>query len=540
MFAIAQAGSSLQVIKTDGTVQTLTLPAGVTIDPTVRGMFAVLARQILFSCAGSINLWIDPFDFTVRPMSIQAPLSAPTVAAGSGAGLTGAYSTAVSFGVKDQAGTLVNQSPLSPTSAPLTVANKDLVLTLIPISTDTNVNCRILYRTAANGTVLFQWLVLDDNTTTTIDDAMPDKSLSLLPSSPSLGVPPGAIPGTFFQWIVQWKDRLWAVSTAADERDDALFTEAGQFYAWAAENSLPAYPKGEDAFGIVGGAARRDALGLLKRNRVLKVIGSSPADFQVVIVAENAGCIARDSVVVIRDVAYWLGVDGVYRWDDNGVICLSRSKVDPWFTTDTFFNKARFQFAFAGWDPLNNTYDLSLAAAGSSVEDRVVKYAIDQDEWLGPDSTSAFTPTARALLYDADDNLLPSIGGSDGYVYLKNQSTPTDVSGAAVSHAIHSKLSTKWLSGNAPDITHYWGQLSVLFRKESGGTLTITPYLGDSPDNGTSGTPFSVDLTSVGRLRLDRIGVGALTRLLYETNTAGVGWLLYGYEINPVFEVGRR
>jgi hypothetical protein len=463
MFAIAQAGSALQVVKTDGTVVTLTLPTDVTIDATKQGSFAVLNQQILFTGASTVNLWIDPSDLTVRHAGLQPPLSAPVLAAGSGVGLTGSYQVAVAFAVKDGAGNIVNQSTLSGTSLAVVLANNDIAASQIEVSPDPNVNCRVLYRTAAGGTDLFQWITIDDNHATTITDGMSDKSLSLFPANPALGCPPGSVPGTELSLTCVWKSRVWGVSGAKRERDDALFTEINQFYAWPAENSLPAYPKGEDEFGITGLAPRRDALGLLKRNRVLKVIGSSPEDFQVVIVSpEGSGCVAKKSVVIIRDVAYWLGLDGVYRWDDSGVVCISRSQVDGWFTKGDTFNQDRFQYAFGGWNPLTNAYELTLASAGSSVENRTVKYFIDQGEWMGPDDTAAFTPTARALLVGGQDQLIPTVAGADGYLYAENQTTLSDVSGAGVTWPIGSRFSPKWYSAGAPDINHFWGQPSFL------------------------------------------------------------------------------
>lgn len=548
MFYIAQAGSSLQVIQTDGTIQTLALPAGVTINAAIRGRFVVFAQQIFFVNAGTVNLWIDPFDFTVRPMNIKPPIGAPSLAAGASTGLTGVYRTAVAFYVKNQAGDVVNLSPLGPLSlASVSLANQDLAITNIPLSPDaskfvsatsTYVFGRRVYRTAAGGTDLFELLDLDDNATASINTSLSDTALGTLPASLDLGLPPGSIPDTGLSLIVEWKGRLWAVSSKVDEVDQLLFTEVDQFYGWSPDSEINAVPIGADRFGVTGFLRRRDYLGVAKRDRLLKVIGSSPDDLELVIVAEGAGCVAPESCVVIRDKGYYLGLDGVYQWDDSGAVCISRATVDPWFTTDATFNRARFVNAFAGWNPVANTYDLHLAALGSNVEDVWISYHLDSGEFLGPHKTAAFTPSCRALLEAASDAYLPVIGGADDYVYVMNQAAASDISGAAVTSAIEAFFEPRWHFNKAPDITHYWGRLSIISRFQvAGSQLTITPYVGRL--DAAAQTDITHDMT-LGREMLRRLGVGPLCRLKFYQKQSGKGFVVYGYEIKPTFEVGLR
>lgn len=547
MFYLIQAGSSLQAAQTTGTVTTLTLPSGVTISSTIKGKFAILDQKMVFVGAPTVSLWIDPLDLTVRPMHILPPLNAPTLAAGAGTGLTGAYRCGVGYATKNAAGIIVNRSPVTGPSVAVSVTNKDLDYTNIPISPDSNVNCRILYRTAASGADLFELLQIDDNVTVAVSsNAMTDATLSDQIADPTIDIAPGAVPGTSLTLITEWKSRLWGVSGRFDERDDLRYTEVNQFYGWSAENSLPAYPRGEDAFGITGLARRRDALGILKRSRVMKVIGSSNDDFEVIILAVGPGCCAPESVVVIQDRAYFLGLDGVYRWDDSGVVCISRDAVDPWFTTDTYFNRARFPDAFGSWNPVTNAYELQLASIAGSTLDRWVTFHIDANggkgEWLGPHSTSACTPTCRAQLETATGLYVPAIGASDGFIYQQNSGTAFDAPGPLFgTHlAISARIDTKWHADQFPDAVHFWGRLSVLARiegAETAGTLTITPFVGRLGASG--GTPLSMN-TTLGRQILGRLGVGPLMKLSFTQATSGTRFLLYGYEVKPVFEVGVR
>lgn len=540
MYYLAQAGNALKLIKSDGTVQSLALPAGVTIDPNKRAIIRVLNSIVYIAYSPSVTLWFDPGTLTLRTAHLLPPVSAPTLAAGSGTGLTGDYRVKVSFAVKDASGVVLNESPLcSGDSGKFTAANQSLLISNIPISTDPNVNCRRIYRTAAGGTTYFAMLDIADNATTSVDSSVSDASLSLLPASTSIGNPPGAVPGTALRNVIQWKNRLWGVPDQLGKRDHLLYTEVNQFYGWTSSNDLQIYPVGQDLFGITGLLARRDSLGVAKRNKLCKVVGSSASDFQVIIVVEGMGCIASETCVVIRDVGYFLGIDGVYRWDDGGVVKISGPDVDPWFTTDTYFNRSLFSSAFASWNPFTDAYELSLASAGSSTIDSWVAFHLPEQKWLGPHSTGAFTPTCRALLQADSDAYRPSIAAADGFIYLQNQATPTDISGANVSNAIAASVKTKFHAGAppAPNIFHYFGRLGLLVRPESAGTLIITPYLGGT--DATAGTPLNADLTQ-GRQELDRVGIGNLCALQFDLATIGQRFLLYGYEFNPSFEVGLR
>lgn len=524
-----QAGTTLQFMQPDGTLSTLTLPDSHTVSGSIRGRWAILGQQLVFVRAGSVNLSIDPYTSTVYPLNLLPPIAPPTLAAGSGTGLTGDYRRRASYAIKDAAGQIINESPLSPRSLAVTLANEDLATTLIPISGQSQVNCRRLYRTAADGEEYFHELDIDDNETTAFTNALPDASLSLLPSDPTLGNPPGTMPGTSLSLITEWNNRLWAVSSRYDERHQLLYTEDGTTYAWG--NLLLIASDGEDDIGITGLIRRRDELGVCKRNRVLKIVGDSNEDFQIIVVAEGVGCVAPDSIVVVRDVGYFLAEDGVYAFGPDGVRCLSRDQVDSWFNSDTYFQRASFDQAVGGYNPVTDTYDLHLPAQGQATLNRWVSYDIRRQEWTGIHLTGKFTPSARALLYDANNVELPTIGGTDMYLYKMNQTGASD-GGTAITI----DWLTKFFSASAPDITHAWLQPTVYTKIQAAGALTVTPKVGGL--GASAGSAKSIDMTA-DRNRLSRFGVGRLLQLRFQHSTDAQDVELYGFEL-PYTEVGRR
>lgn len=96
----------------------------------------------------------------------------PSAAAGSAGSLTGTYTYRVAF--LTEFGLVSNGSP---SSASVTVAAKQMSLTALPVSTDTQVVARLIYRDI-NGDGLYRFVgQIDDNVTTTYTDNVADASL---------------------------------------------------------------------------------------------------------------------------------------------------------------------------------------------------------------------------------------------------------------------------------------------------------------------------------------------------------------------------
>lgn len=542
-FLLAQGGSTLYKIDmSTGTATALTLPTGVTLSTTRKPKFAVLNQWVAMVNSPSVNLVVDP-EGVVRVMVPRAPTHGPSVVAGSSTGLTGAYQYKDSFVVLNSDGELLMESALSPPSTSVTFANTDASLTDIEPSLD-NITARRMYRTLAGATAYFHIMDVDGNVGEALIENNADATVTLLPAlSDTLVSPPGTMPGSRLKNIVEWKSRLWAIADEPGTQDTVYCTETNKVYAWP--NSLVAYPTGQDGKGVVAFAVRKNQLGLLKRSGLWQISGTSGTTGIAItnvsvqqIAFDKAGSLSPDTTVTINDRVYYLGRDGVYEWGDSGVVNISNDTVAPWFKTDTYFNRTRFVNAFARYNEARNSYELHLAALGSSTEDRWVSFNLDTRKWYGPHKTALFTPTHAAGMVDGDGLPVTFVGGSDGIIYTGNSTLSRD--GAAT--AIDMDCLGPVHSLDAPDIEHYWGQMSMLTKVEAAGTLTITPATGRLDTNGAV-TPTQSTIAhtlTTGRELLRRLGDGPLLQLRFQQATVNVNATLYGFEINPVFENGRR
>ena len=515
-------------MRTDGTTAGLSLPTGITIDSTRVMRFAVLGRNVVGVNAGSRGLFIDP-DQNVYPMCLQPPMGPPILASGGAGALTGTYRAAYSFKVKDADGNLLSESPLSPTSAQQTLTAQKLQADFEK-SPDSVTTHRAFYRTLTNGSTLLPWFDVDGNTTTRFADDTLDAALATLEAPTQLGAPPGTLPGSRLTLVTEYKGRLWGVGDV--DIDDLRFSGAGILYGWPDDYRLPLAPLGNDIYGITGLLRRRDELGVAKRGVLWKIAGDDPDSFEPIKVIDGKGCFAPDSVIVIRDTAYFLGEDGIYTWGPDGVDCVSDKKARAWFASDTYFNRAQYPNAFGKYNPRYHRYELHLAAAGSTDIDRWIEYDLGSGNFFGPHKTGAFTPTFAGTIVDSNNLTVPVMLSSGGHVYTQNRTAFRDDT-----TAIAGDLISKRHSGDTPDIRKLFQRLAAIIKKQSAtGNLQIKASAGTIDQSVTK--TYTLDQT-LGRQVLDVIGPGEHVQLQFLESTDDLGCEIYGYEI-PFYELGQR
>jgi hypothetical protein len=506
---------------TGGTITTLTLPTGVTLDPDKLARMVTFGRYVVVVNSPTRPLTVDA-DGVVRVLTPHAPQTPITLDNLNGGSLTGTYLVKQSYVVFDANRQIIAESPLGPPSNSTAITTDYLRATNIPLSPDT-VNASRLYRTTTGGTTsYFPWLDLDGNVQTSVADDLSDTGLGLV-AAPTLGAPP------ILTLVGEFRQRLWGVSTT--NVDDIRYTEASRMYAWPEENALPIPRIGSDTRGITGILARRDALAIARVNTLAQITGNSGDTFEVVRLSNEVGVEGSDSIAQYRDTIFFLWKDGVYTWNSGGIDCISDDKVRSWFTSDDYFNREEFPRAVGRIDPINKKYQLLLCNAGSTALDRWVEYDLRDKTWWGPHKTDAFTPTFHTTLYDADGLVIPVMGSSSGFLW-REQDTRTDNTNTAIDFDVDSKFHDM----QTPDIEKHFGQPALLSTIQSAGTLTITPYVGGL--DASAGTAITADMTR-GRERLPRLGDGRLFKLNFRNTEVGQKIEIFGYEI-PFFERGRR
>jgi hypothetical protein len=530
---VIQAGGTLKLLDEDGVVTDLTLPTGIVLRQDVKPRFCVNNNYLVIVNTPSQPLIVDSTGI-VRLLCPKAPRLAPTLSAVASGTLTGTYNgVRYTFVTMDAIGNIISESDFSPASNSQAVSAQFLKVSGLDISPD-QISRRRIYRPVTNGAVLFQWVDLDGNIQTTIQDDLSDAGLSLT-AAPILGTPP------HLTHIAEFRGRLFGVGDL--DIDHLRYTEAGVQYAWPEDNIIPIGQVGADTFGITGLIPRREALGVGRRDMFAQITGSGAEDgtgnidFDNVILSRELGIESQETVKVFRDTGFFLWKDGVYAWGSGGIKCVSDGKVRTWFVTDDWFNRDMFPQAFAHILPGRPVYRLFLASAGSDVIDSFVDYDINDNTWWGPHATSLFTPKSAFNRVDAADQQIPLIGGP-GAVY-EEQATRTD----GASTGIAMRVESKQFDGEDPDEEKFFGELSVMGEGEQTGQLTIAANVGDlrsAVNDSRNRTVTQYYDLSKTRQRLGRLGRGKHATLSMSNSVAGEDVVLYGFEVNPVNLIGRR
>lgn len=551
-FTIYQAGNKLYLSNVEGEQTPVILPQHVTLRTDAPPRFLTSGNYLIVVNTPSMPLLVDGTG-TARLLAPRAPRLGPIVSGVSGGTLSGTYGgIRYTFVVFDEFGNLLSESDYSPASNSVTITTDFLKAANLDLSPD-EISGRRIYRPTTDGAVLFQWIDLDGNVLTEVQDDLSDAGLSLF-ASPTLGSPP------YLTHIAEFRGRLFGVDGVFT--DNLRYTEAGFRYSWPSDNVIPIQPVGGDEVGITALMSRRDALGVARQNSLWQITGSGTevdglADLEPVRLSEILGTLSQESVVVYRDTAYFLWFDGIYQWNSEGIRCISdgqqgRGNVRSWFATDDFFDRSRFDKSFAGVDPLRNVYKICLDTPDG--EKRWVEYDLVNGTWWGPHKTLAFTPTSifGVRQSDAQDVDPPAMGAADGQIYVE-QATRTDVAVDLEQHGVEFDVVGKRHDGGAPDLTKVFGELSVYGRAQEdvANVLTVTSLVGElnAEDDGTP--PLATDplprLQTVqtadmlkSRNGLGRLGIGIHAQLEFTHDEVGQDVELFGYDITGVVPVGRR
>jgi hypothetical protein len=287
---------------------------------------------------------------------------------------------------------------------------------------------------------------------------------------------------------------------------------------------------GVDLYGLTAFIPRREALGIARQNMFGQLTGSG-ADFAFLLIDENVGVMSQESVQVWHDTAYFLAHDGVYKWGGNGLECISDGRVRSWFTTNNYFDRSKFNVAFAQLDTIRLKYRLFLASAGSpGLIDRWVEYDLKTETWWGIHQTEAFPPSCAFVRTDSSNVLIPTIGSGNGYLWQEQDTRSDNTS------AISWRVTTKRHNGDNPKGEKVWLRPFLSQGAQTTGTMTVTPLVGEM--NAVAGVAKTASLTRSAQ-KLSHMGRGKHAGATFTQNTLGQNVQLLGYEF-PYVDIGER
>jgi len=284
-----------------------------------------------------------------------------------------------------------------------TPVNQRVVFTSIPVSSDAQVDQRRIYRTMPGGATYYLLAIINDNTTTTFSDNIPDHALGS-PMKEDADIAPL---GKYAAW---WDDRLWI---ATDENivyysrlavPDA-FNESGSGARYVSVR------RGEQDDEITGIIEYNSHLFIFKRESISMIRKKLSAAYGIYEVSKGYGNIAPWSLIEVYGLLLFVSYRG---WEAfNGQSAYSAKFSLPLRDTLKTMDKTKLDYITTIQLTSRNEVLLSIPdrTSGSAVT-LVCNYT------TGKFYTFSFTktPSCFAVARDSSKEIQVYMGTRDGYV----------------------------------------------------------------------------------------------------------------------------
>jgi len=356
---------------------------------------------------------------STKTWGIDPPENLPLVSmAGSGGSLSaGDYSYRYTF-YDHNTGSESDPSVASATTT--AAADDEATLTNIEVSPDSRVTRRRIYRTLVGGGSWYLVASLNDNVTTTYTDATADANLT------TKLITDQGIPQTG-DIVVSFKNRLF-MSGDSNYPNRVYFSMSEKPDNWPSTNYLDVGTSNDSVENIVEFEGK---LYFMQRATISGLYGSDADTFAYHKTRSHVGVWARWSVASGPDGIYFLGHDGVYRFDGLKSVRISEAIdrtfgqiADTWtevVDSDTVKSVARGVF-------LEGVYYLLLPMKNvdGTVTNRILSYNAFQQTWLAYDinCSTLFSDQGRGKLYGGLEK--PDDSGKYSVYELMSATTGTD------------------------------------------------------------------------------------------------------------------
>lgn len=370
-----------------------------------------------------------------------------TTAEGAAGNLTGTYRYRCSFvteyGLESNGG---------PASSSRTVTSKKIELSTIPVSTDTQVVARRIYRDISGDGIWRFVDQVDDNVTTTFSDNIADTSLgaATLPLAADTvfdNSPPGR-----FHSMALYQSRI--VGIDADDRNRLIIGEAGEPEAFRLIDELVLDESLEAVelhpFGLLIYAT--DSTFLLSGDGVQIPFRIERLTDQLGVNGFRSFCIVKNIHMAMREAEVFLIANPSDPWFLNKhVLDHFRDDITASTRADTFavHDRARLRVIFFSkgsggdydqidvWQYGTAAYE-EISGDGAGVDPQDVRVG----GWFSLALPSSINPHCAAIMERTADQSELWIGGEDGYVYWLGDPSKTSWAEGASTAAIDAQFET--------------------------------------------------------------------------------------------------
>jgi hypothetical protein len=273
-------------------------------------------------------------------------------------------------------------------------------LSSIPTSSDAQVTGRKLYRTEANGATYYWLATINDNTTTTFVDNIPDIALGIEMEEDHDLCPNGK----FSAW---WDERLWVSGDDIVYYSQILYPEHFDISA-----RYVTVQRGDMSDEITQLVAYKDSLYVFRKQSIY-AIQKTVSGYGLFLITDGVGCIAPWSMVSVNNLLMFISFRGVELFNGTDVYGIEPSlQIDRTIKTiDT--TKTDFICGMNYPEKREVWFSIPDRTSGSAI---TAVYHTVADAWYF--FTFYKTPSCLVACYDSNKNLVAKMGTRDGYLDL--------------------------------------------------------------------------------------------------------------------------
>lgn len=181
--------------------------------------------------------------------------------------------------------------------------NQKVTISSIPVSSDSQVSQRKVYRTTAGGTRFYLCAILNDNTTTSFIDNIPDSALGISMEEDH-DVPPT---GELSLW---WDDRSWILDVDENVLYYSQANAPEHFNLSGPGARYVSFRSGKADDGCTGLMDFKAFLYVFKRDSIFLLRKKLTDAYSRHIVINDVGCVAPHSIVAVQNAMFFLSERG--------------------------------------------------------------------------------------------------------------------------------------------------------------------------------------------------------------------------------------
>jgi hypothetical protein len=295
---IDASGNSKIIVASDGKLINVTATAQTNLATGMvnEGVHFTSHRGKLFVNGATTQKKYD--GSAVDPVGLSAPGTTPTAASGAVGALTGSYSVKVTFAIESAGVTLYESNPYDASNT-VALTARQLSLSSVPVSGDTRVTHRYIYRTVAGGSKWFFDGKIADNTTTTYTSTQADSTLGRLVET-NHGHPVTAPVCVGVNERLAWLDGNKVRLSEANVSNAYMEYQVSTRF-W----EIPGNGKGVGLAAVYNQASGRQDLYVFADDSISVLPGGNPNE-PLQMVVDTVGCAQHDSIAVYNGAIVFL------------------------------------------------------------------------------------------------------------------------------------------------------------------------------------------------------------------------------------------